>query len=401
MRQERTNLVDIQDRHGSCIIAAVDSLLSFARAHQAKMTSLIRRFVECESPSDDPAAVTRFVELVADTVSPYAKVKTMAGGSFGRMMIAEIKLPGRKKTGQVLALGHSDTVWPIGTLRNMPFREAGGRLWGPGVLDMKSGIAFFIYAVQGLRELDIAVPSKVVLQLNPDEEVGSEASRPLTEKNAAQSQAVLVLEPGTGLTGKLKTARKGVGDFVVTVKGRASHAGVDFGAGASAIVELARQINQIAGFTREDQGITVNPGVIAGGTRTNVVAAEARADIDIRILRLKDAPTLEKRFRDLKPYDERCTIEITGGLNRPPMERTAGIVKLFHLAQKLGADLGLKLEESLTGGGSDGNFTAALGIPTLDGLGAVGEGAHAPNESILIDRMADRTALIGKLLASL
>jgi glutamate carboxypeptidase len=379
----------------------VDSLLSFARAHQAKMTSLIRRFVECESPSDDPAAVTRFVELVADTVSPYAKVKTMAGGSFGRMMIAEIKLPGRKKTGQVLALGHSDTVWPIGTLRNMPFREAGGRLWGPGVLDMKSGIAFFIYAVQGLRELDIAVPSKVVLQLNPDEEVGSEASRPLTEKNAAQSQAVLVLEPGTGLTGKLKTARKGVGDFVVTVKGRASHAGVDFGAGASAIVELARQINQIAGFTREDQGITVNPGVIAGGTRTNVVAAEARADIDIRILRLKDAPTLEKRFRDLKPYDERCTIEITGGLNRPPMERTAGIVKLFHLAQKLGADLGLKLEESLTGGGSDGNFTAALGIPTLDGLGAVGEGAHAPNESILIDRMADRTALIGKLLAAL
>jgi glutamate carboxypeptidase len=379
----------------------VDSLLSFARAHQAKMTSLIRRFVECESPSDDPAAVTRFVELVADTVSPYAKVKTMAGGSFGRMMIAEMKLPGRKKTGQVLALGHSDTVWPMGTLRNMPFREAGGRLWGPGVLDMKSGIAFFIYAVQGLRELDIAVPSKVVLQLNPDEEVGSEASRPLTEKNAAQSQAVLVLEPGTGLTGKLKTARKGVGDFVVTVKGRASHAGVDFGAGASAIVELARQINQIAGFTREDQGITVNPGVIAGGTRTNVVAAEARADIDIRILRLKDAPTLEKRFRDLKPYDERCTIEITGGLNRPPMERTAGIVKLFHLAQKLGADLGLKLEESLTGGGSDGNFTAALGIPTLDGLGAVGEGAHAPNESILIDRMADRTALIGKLLASL
>jgi glutamate carboxypeptidase len=312
-----------------------------------------------------------------------------------------MKLPGRKKTGQVLALGHSDTVWPMGTLRNMPFREAGGRLWGPGVLDMKSGIAFFIYAVQGLRELDIAVPSKVVLQLNPDEEVGSEASRPLTEKNAAQSQAVLVLEPGTGLTGKLKTARKGVGDFVVTVKGRASHAGVDFGAGASAIVELARQINQIAGFTREDQGITVNPGVIAGGTRTNVVAAEARADIDIRILRLKDAPTLEKRFRDLKPYDERCTIEITGGLNRPPMERTAGIVKLFHLAQKLGADLGLKLEESLTGGGSDGNFTAALGIPTLDGLGAVGEGAHAPNESILIDRMADRTALIGKLLAAL
>jgi len=194
---------------------------------------------------------------------------------------------------------------------------------------------------------------------------------------------------------------EGVGDFTLTVKGKASHAGVDFRAGASAIVELARQINQIAGFTREDQGITVNPGVIAGGTRTNVVAAEARVEIDIRVLRLKDAPLLEKRFQELKPYDERCTIEVTGGLNRPPMERSAGIVKLFQLAQKLAGELGVQVEESLTGGGSDGNFTAALGIPTLDGLGAVGEGAHAINESILVDRMADRTALIGKLLAVL
>jgi len=379
----------------------VDPLLSYSRSRQAKITSLIRRFVECESPSDDPAAVTRFTELVADTISPYAKVKTISGGKFGRLLVAEMKLPGRKKTGQILALGHSDTVWPMGTLRNMPFRDAGGRLWGPGVLDMKAGIAFFLFAVQSLGELDIPVPNKVVLQLNPDEEVGSEVSRALTEKNAAVSKAVLVLEPGTGLTGKLKTARKGVGDFTVTVKGRAAHAGVDFSAGASAIIELARQINQIAGFTRTDQGITVNPGVIAGGTRTNVVAAEARAEIDVRILHLKDAPALEKRFRDLKPYDERCSLEITGGLNRPPMERSAGIVKLFQLAQKLGDDLGVKLEESLTGGGSDGNFTAALGIPTLDGLGAVGEGAHAANESILIDRIADRTALIGKLLATI
>jgi glutamate carboxypeptidase len=434
MRQERTNLVDIQNRHGSVyyrtarktfdrlerrfrarsaaaasnaavaahrsIIAAVDPLLSFARAHQAQTTSLIRRFVECESPSDDAAAVTRFAELVADTAAPYAKTKMLSGGRFGKMLVAEMKLPGRKKDGQVLALGHSDTVWPMGTLRSMPFREAGQRLWGPGVLDMKAGIAFFLFAVQGLRELDIEVPSRVVLQLNPDEEVGSEASRALTEKNAALSKTVLVLEPGTGLTGKLKTARKGVGDFTITVKGRASHAGVDFAAGASAILELARQINHIAGFTQEDKGITVNPGVIAGGTRTNVVAAEAHAGIDIRVLRMQDAPALEKRFQSLKPYDDRCTIEVTGGLNRPPMERSAEIVKLFKLAQKLADDLDVKLEESLTGGGSDGNFTAALGIPTLDGLGAVGEGAHAANESILVDRMADRTALLAKLLAS-
>jgi glutamate carboxypeptidase len=276
-----------------------------------------------------------------------------------------------------------------------------GRLWGPGVLDMKAGIVFFLFAVRALRELGIAVGSKVLLQLNPDEEVGSEVSRPLTEKNAARSQAVLVLEPGTGLTGKLKTARKGVGDFRVVVKGRAAHSGVDFEAGASAVLELARQIERIAGFTRLSRGITVNPGVISGGTRSNVVAAEARVDVDIRVLRLRDAPALEKKFRALKPFDRRCTIEVTGGLNRPPMERSPGIVALFRKARDLGRKIGVELEESLTGGGSDGNFTAALGVPTLDGLGAVGEGAHAPNESLLVDRMADRTALVGKLLAAL
>jgi glutamate carboxypeptidase len=385
----------------ACIITAVDSILSFTRAHESEMTAMLRRFVECESPSDDRAAVDRFVDLASDTLAPFAKIKTPRGGRFGRIMLAEMQLPGRRKSGQVLALGHSDTVWPMGTLRTMPFREAEGRLWGPGALDMKAGIVFFLFAVRALRELDIPAPSKVLLQLNPDEEVGSESSRALTEKNATLSKAVLVLEPGTGLTGKLKTARKGVGDFTVKVTGRASHSGVDFQSGASAVLELARQIEQIAGFTQLKRGITVNPGVISGGTRSNVVAAEAQAEVDIRILRLRDAPALEKKFRALKPYDERCSIEITGGLNRPPMERSAGIVQLFRLAHKLGKELGINVEESLTGGGSDGNFTAALGIPTLDGLGAVGEGAHAANESLLVSRMADRTALIGKLLASL
>jgi len=168
-----------------------------------------------------------------------------------------------------------------------------------------------------------------------------------------------------------------------------------------AVLELARQIERIAGFTRLSRGITVNPGVISGGTRSNVVAAEARVEVDMRVLRLQDAPALEKKFRALKPFDRRCTIEVTGGLNRPPMERSAGIVALFRKARQLGREIGVELEESLTGGGSDGNFTAALGIPTLDGLGAVGEGAHAPNESLLVDRMADRTALVGKLLAAL
>jgi glutamate carboxypeptidase len=378
----------------------MDPILSHIRTSQDAMVALIRQFVECESPSDNAPAVNRFVELIADTVAPFASARTISGGASGKHLVCEAQLPGGRKRGQILALGHSDTVWPMGTLGKMPFRQADGRLWGPGVLDMKAGIAFFIFAVKALRELDIAVPHKVVLQVNSDEEVGSESSRTLTEKNAARSQAVLVLEPGTGLTGKLKTARKGVGGFTVTVRGRASHAGVDFEAGASAIVELARQIERIAQFVDLKRGITVNPGVIAGGTRSNVVAAEASAEIDIRVLRLKDAPVLEHRFRALRPFDKRCSIAVTGGLNRPPMERSAGIVRLFHTAQRLARELGVEVEESLTGGGSDGNFTAAMGVPTLDGLGAVGEGAHAINESILVDRIADRTALLAKLLAA-
>jgi len=379
----------------------VDPILTYMRARRVALIDAIRRMVECESPSDNPAAVNRFVELVAQQAAPIARVKTFPGGRFGKHLVCEMKLPGRAKIGQVLALGHSDTVWPMGTLRGMPFRQERGRLWGPGVLDMKSGIAFFLFAAQALRELDIPVRSKVLLQLNSDEEVGSQSSRALTEKNAAHSKAVLVLEPGTGLEGKLKTARKGVGDFTVRVTGQASHAGVDFQAGASAVLELARQVERIAGFTNLARGITVNPGVIAGGTRSNVVAAEAQAVVDIRILRLKDAAALEKKFRRLKPFDARCRIAVSGGLNRPPMERSPGIVRLFRTAERLASELGVKVEESLTGGGSDGNFTAAMGVPTLDGLGGVGEGAHAANESILVNRIADRAALIAKLLAAL
>ena len=378
----------------------MDAILQYLVARERDIVDLICKFVECESPSDDPAAVDRFVDLVCDTVCPFADIQTFPGGPYGRTLVCNMHVPGAEFDGQILALGHSDTVWPLGTLAAMPFREEDGRLWGPGVLDMKAGIAFFIFAVGALRALDLPARRKVLLQLNPDEEVGSEVSRELTERNAKASKAVLVLEPGTGMTGKLKTARKGVGDYTIVVRGRASHAGVDFAAGASAVVELARQINLIAGFTEAWNGITVNPGVIAGGTRSNVVAAEAHAVVDIRVAKLTDAPRLDERFRSLEPFDNRCSIEVSGGLNRPPMERTAEIVGLFQKAEKLAREIGVKLEESATGGGSDGNFTAALGVPTLDGLGGVGEGAHAANESILVNRIADRTALIAKLLAA-
>ncbi len=379
----------------------MDSLLAYAQAAKNQIVAYLKQLVECESPSDNPDSVDRFVDLVAESLSGLGHARTYSGGRFGKHLQCELSLPGAEKDGQVLALGHSDTVWPIGALANMPFRESDGRLWGPGVLDMKAGIAFFVFAVKALRELGVPVRRNLLLQLNSDEEVGSESSRPLTEEAARRSIAVLVLEPGTGLEGKLKTARKGVGDYTVTVRGRASHAGVDFTAGASAVVELARQIERITGFTNLERGITVNPGVIRGGTRTNVVAEFAQAEVDLRVQRLKDGPVLDRKFRSLKPVDERCRIEVEGGLNRPPMERSPGIVKLFHLAQKLGREIGVEIEESMTGGGSDGNFTAALGVPTLDGIGGVGEGAHAANESILTNRIADRTALLAKLIAAL
>ena len=321
----------------------MDSFLCQARQKQKDIITLIREFVECESPSDDPPSVNRFVDLIASSVKDIAKVHTYPGGAFGKHLRCEFLLPGAKKTGQILALGHSDTVWGLGTLRTMPFRQASGRLWGPGVLDMKAGIAFFIFAMRILRDLDVPVSTKVVLQVNSDEEVGSESSRTLTEEAGQNSTAVLVLEPGTGLEGKLKTARKGVGDYVVTVHGRASHAGVDFASGANAIVEMSRQLERIARFTRLARGVTVSPGTIQGGTRSNVVPAECRAEIDIRVTSERDREYLEQKFKSLEAFDPRCTIEVSGGLNRPPMERSAGIRKLFGVAKALAAGLGVDL----------------------------------------------------------
>jgi glutamate carboxypeptidase len=379
----------------------MDRFLRYARQQQKDIIALTREFVECESPSDHPPSVNRFVDLMTERTRDIATATVSRGTTYGRNARLEFTLPGTKKNGQILGLGHSDTVWPLGTLATMPFRESRGRLWGPGVLDMKAGLVFFIFAMRALRDLEIPLTRRVVLQVNADEEVGSDSSRAWTEEAARRSAAVLVLEPGTGLEGKLKTARKGVGDYSITVRGRASHAGVDFSNGANAIVEMSRQLQKIAGFTRLDRGITVSPGVVRGGTRSNVVPAECHAEIDIRAPRDRDRVYLEKAFGSLQPFDKRCSVQVTGGLNRPPMERSAGVRKLFKSAKALAAELNIELEESATGGGSDGNFTAALGVPTLDGLGAVGEGAHAVNESILVNRIADRTALLAKLVAAI
>ena len=379
-------------------------ILAHLQARSPEITGLLRELVECESPSGSSAAVNRFVDLFSARVADIARCRALPGGRFGKNLLVTFHLPGprRKNPGRILAVGHSDTVWPLGTLAHMPWRDEQGRLWGPGVLDMKAGLVFFVEAMRALRALDIPVRREVALFLVSDEEVGSPASRPITEGLARESAAVLIPEPGTGLQGKLKTARKGVGAYTVKVTGKAAHAGVDFAAGASAIVELAAQIGRIASFTNLKKGLTVNPGVVRGGSRSNVVAAEAECEVDIRIARLRDFPPLDRKFRALKPVDPRCRLDVEGGLNRPPMERTPGVRALFQAARTLAwRHLGLKIEESATGGGSDGNFTAAVGTPTLDGLGGVGEGAHAPHESILKDRIADRAALLALLTAHL
>jgi glutamate carboxypeptidase len=306
--------------------------------------------------------------------------------------------PERSSRKPLLLLGHLDTVWPKGTLATMPFKVEKKRVWGPGVLDMKAGVVIGLEAVRLLCEQN-ALARSVCMLLVGDEEIGSHASRPLTEKIAQQCAGVYVLEPAQGLNGAYKTARKGVGQYRLRVEGVASHSGVDFERGHSAVVELARQIEAINSLVEPERGLTLNPGVIGGGTLSNVVAAEAWAEIDVRIARAADGARIDRRLRGLRSQDKACKLIWSGGMNRPPMERTRATVALFEKARSLATQIGLALEEAATGGGSDGNFTSALGVPTLDGMGAVGEGAHARNESILLEHLAPRTALLAAMLS--
>lgn len=374
--------------------------LSFALENTDVIISDIQRLVEIESPSGFNGGIEAVCRAIAEMCAAYS-TNTINPSPVGDHLMIDFHLGEAASAGRILVLAHSDTVWPVGTLAHMPFYRTAERLYGPGVLDMKGGIVLCLWAVQLLHRLGKALRSCVSLLVVSDEETGSSHSRALIESEAKNSKVVLVLEPGTGLTGKLKTARKGVGRYTLKVRGVAAHAGVDFPRGASAVVELARQIEQVASFTDVDRGITVNPGVISGGSVSNVVAAEARCEIDVRTWTRADADTVDRKLRSLQAIDRRCSLEIAGGLNRPPMERTPAIADLFTRAAAFAAELDLTVEESSTGGGSDGNFTAALGISTLDGLGAVGEGAHAPGESILIEPIPARVALLAALLSQL
>jgi len=379
------------------------ALLAGARQKEPAMLDLTRRLVEAESPSDDKAAVDACVAIVAEHArSLGGRVKLHRQRRFGGLLEVHFgglrRGAGKKAADRILLLGHLDTVWPVGTLKIMPCRISEGRLWGPGTLDMKAGVAM------GLTALELLIKSgmlgrEIVLLLNTDEEVGSPVSRPITEGLAAGCSAVYVLEPAQGLA--LKTARKGTGDWKVDVKGIAAHAGVDFEKGASAIRELVRVVDRVSGWTDLKRGLTVSVGMVGGGSKTNVIPSEAWAEVDVRVARKAYGERIARRFAGLKAADKRCIVTVSGGINRPPMERTRVSVRLFRRARALAAELGVSLEEAATGGASDGNFTSALGIPTLDGMGAVGEGAHARHESILLKQLAFRTALLaGMLIAS-
>ena len=373
--------------------------IAAARACQEDFLSDLKALVESESPSNNKPALDHLAEFLASRLEHHgAHSQIHIAKEFGNHVQADFA--GVSESKPVLLLGHIDTVWATGTLANMPFRVSNGRVWGPGVLDMKAGIAIALQAMALIREHKVPHPPIRMLFVS-DEEIGSHSSREVTQRLALESQAVLVLEPGQGLEGALKTARKGVGVYNIKVTGEAAHAGVEPGKGASAIHELAHQIEAIIAFSDPQRGLTVNAGVIGGGTCSNVIAASAWAEVDVRVKTLADGKVIDQKMHSLKPRDPRCKVEVTGGINRPPMERTEKGVLLYRKAAQVAQRLGFKVDEQATGGGSDGNFTAALGVPTLDGLGAVGEGAHAANESILLDQIAPRVALLAGLLGSL
>jgi glutamate carboxypeptidase len=373
------------------------ALLAGARRKQPELLHFTEALVRAESPSDDKVAVDACMALAAARAKALGgRVKLHRQRQYGNLLEAHFGPRRKDAKDRVLLLGHLDTVWPVGTLSQMPYLQTREKLAGPGVLDMKAGVAMAFTAIEMLAEAEL-LDREIVLLLNSDEEVGGPVSRPVTETLATQCSAVYVLEAAQGLA--VKTARKGTGNWRIDLYGVAAHSGVDYEKGVSALGELARIIETINGWTDLKRGLTVSVNIAGGGSKTNVIPAHAFAEVDIRIQKRADGERIAKRFAKLRTADPRCTLVVAGGINRPPMERKIGIARLYRRARTLAAALGFALEEASTGGASDGNFTAALGIPTLDGLGPVGAGAHAAHEHLLVEHLAPRTALLAALLA--
>jgi glutamate carboxypeptidase len=376
-----------------------DPILAYHQRRQRDWVALLARIVEHESPTDAKAAVDRLGGFLARALADAgARVETRPLAEHGDVVRAE--LPGAGD-GQILVLCHMDTVWPLGELARRPVAERDGKLMGPGAFDMKAGVMHTLAALSALRDLGRSPARRLVLLYTTDEETGSVASRPLIEAEARASRAALVLEPSLPPHGAIKTSRSGVGRYVVEVKGRPSHSGASPRSGVSAVDELARQTLALHALTDHDAGTTVNVGVFRGGTRPNVVAAEAAAEVDLRVRTAAEGQRVERAIRGLAPFNAGAQVTVRGGMNRPPMERTPAIVSLYERARAIAAELGFDLPEAHTGGGSDGNLTAALGVPTLDGLGAVGDGAHAYDEHVVVDAIPGRVALLTHLLLSL
>jgi glutamate carboxypeptidase len=370
-------------------------LRDFCRGQRDWLLETVEALVRLESPTPDKAAVDRCgVELASRLQAIGGRVTRLPRTERGDHLLTELGCG----TSQVLLLGHFDTVWPIGQLDRMPLTHKDGRLHGPGVFDMKAGIAIGMLATRALLETGAPVARRIVMLWTTDEEVGSGTSRAAIEDEARRSDAVLVLEPSLP-GGAVKTSRKGCGGYQVAVRGVSAHAGIEPQKGASAVQELAHQILRINALQDLARGISVNVVQVSGGLRSNVIPDQAHATVDVRVPSAAAAAEIDAAFRALRPVDPRTAIACTGGMDRPPLERTAGVERLYKRANEIARALGHQLDEGGTGGGSDGNFTAALGIPTLDGLGAIGDGAHALHEHVDIESLPDRAALVAGLIA--
>jgi len=382
---EATPPVGLADRIRSHVAVLGDELVAFTRA-----------LVEKESPTDVPTSQRGVQDLIADALESLdVAVRRVPGERTGGQLYGRASWGGG--SGVQLLVGHSDTVWPLGTLEDMPARLEGGILHGPGVFDMKAGLAQLVFALRALRELGLEPPAVPVVLVNSDEEMGSFESGPLVHRLARAAVRTYVLEPSLGPRGQLKTARKGVGHFQVTIRGRSAHAGLDPEAGASAILELANVIQALHALNDRERGITVNVGVVDGGVRPNVVAPVSRAQVDVRVLTREDAEAVTRRILSLSANTPGVTLEVKGGVDTPPLECTPRNRRLFEEARRAGAELGLELEEATVGGASDGNITSQYSA-TLDGLGAVGDGAHAPHEHVRVEGVIARCSLLARLL---
>ncbi|MCA4135232.1 M20 family metallopeptidase [Arthrobacter sp. M4] len=382
-------------------MSTIQDLPLWVARRRSEMVQDLADYVSQETPSDHKpmlaAGLSWIEEWLQSRIGTPAKRRLVDGGEWGDTLVLDYPADGFSDT-WVTALCHYDTVWPAGTLQAWTPTVEGDRFSGPGAFDMKGGLVQLVWALKASKDLGLPRPN-LRLVLNGDEELGSPASREVIEEESLRGDAVLVFEASAG--GALKTARKGVGIFQITVNGQEAHAGLDPEAGASAIDEIARVILHLHGATDLSKGTTVNVGLVRGGTRTNVTAGSATAEFDVRVSSEAEVQRISAVLDKLSPRHEDATLDVSGEWNRPVMARTRQTARLFAQAESVAEQLGFQLSETSVGGASDGNFAAALGLPVLDGLGAVGDGAHARNEWISIDGMLERTCLAAGLLASL